>query len=267
MRADAPEADTYRAGLALRAVRRVARLALGVAHTLLRSAGWAVGRPFHRGPERERAWRVRCFQGWARALCRIGRLELEVVGDPPQGPCVLVTNHVGYADVLSLAAVLDAPAFVSMHEIRRWPLVGHMAQRMGTIFLDRGRKRVLPEVNAAIEAALRDARVVVLFAEGQNGDGSHVRPFRPPLLDPPVRLATPCAWGVIRYEVLPGDPPPSRSVCWFDEPIWRQAARFLALERVRARIEFAADRVLSADRKELANALHARVSARFVPME
>jgi 1-acyl-sn-glycerol-3-phosphate acyltransferase len=267
MRAEVPGTDTYRAGLALRAGRRLTRVALGVAHTILRSAGWAAGSPFHRGPERERSWRVRCFQGWARALCRIGQIEIEVVGEPPRGPCVLVTNHVGYADVLSLAAVLDAPAFVSMHEIRSWPLVGYMAQRMGTIFLDRGRKRVLPAVNAAIEAALRDARVVVLFAEGQNGDGSHVRPFRPPLLDPPARLATPCAWGVIRYEVLPGDPPPSRSVCWCDEPIWRQARRFLALERVRARIEFGAERLHAADRKTLADALHARVNARFVPME
>jgi len=259
--------DRYRAGLPLRMVRRVGRLGLGIGATLLQSMQWIVASPFHRGPERSRAWRVRCLKGWARSLCRIGHIEIEVVGTPPSGPCVLVTNHIGYADILTLAAVLEAPAFVSMHEIRSWPLVGFMAAKMGTIFIDRTDKRSIPAVNAAIGAALADARIIVLFAEGSNSDGSVVRPFRPPLLDPPARLGAPCAWATIRYEVDPGDPPPSRSVCWYEEPIQVQAARFLALDRIRARIEFGEGRVCAGDRKELAALLHARVLARFVPME
>lgn len=262
-----PKVDRYRAGLPLRVARRVSRLGLGIGATVLHSARWMIASPFQRGPERARAWRVRCFQGWARALCRIGRIEIEVIGTPPSGPCVLVTNHIGYADILALAAVLEAPAFVSMHEIRRWPLMGFMAAKMGTIFIDRADKRAIPAVNGAIAAALDDARIVVLFAEGSNSDGSVVRPFRPSLLDPPARLGAPCAWATIRYEVDPGDPPPSRSVCWYEEPIQVQAARFLALDRIRARIEFGAGRERAANRKELAAKLHAHVVARFTPME
>ncbi len=262
-----PTIDSYRAGLPLRVARRVSRIALGMGATVVLSIQWAVASPFHRGPERSRAWRVACFQRWGRSLCRIGRLEIEIVGTPPSGPCVLVTNHVGYADILSLAAVLEAPAFVSMHEIRRWPLVGYMAAKMGTIFIDRTDKRSIPAVNATIGAALADARIIVLFAEGSNSDGSVVRPFRPPLLDPPARLGAPCAWATIRYAVDPGDPPPSRSVCWYEEPIHVQARRFLALDRIRARIEFGDGRVLANDRKELAVELHKRVLAQFTPME
>jgi 1-acyl-sn-glycerol-3-phosphate acyltransferase len=259
--------DAYRAGFARRVARRAWRLSAAVTVTVARSALWALGAPWRRTPAAARAWRVRCYQGWARALCRIGRIEIEVAGAPPRAACVLVTNHVGYADILALAAVLEAPAFVSMHAIRGWPLVGAMAARMGTIFVDRSDKRAIPAVNAAIAAALADGRVVVLFPEGANSDGRAVRPFRPPMLEPAARSGADCAWAVIRYEVLAGDPPPSRSVCWYEEPIGRQALRFLALERVRARIEFGADRVRNADRKSLAAALHARVVARFRPLE
>jgi 1-acyl-sn-glycerol-3-phosphate acyltransferase len=259
--------DTYRAGFVFRTLRRVTRLTRGLATTVLRSAAWAIGSPLHRGPERARAWRVRCFRGWARALCRIGAIHVHVEGEPPRTACVLVTNHVGYADIITLAAVLEAPAFVSMHEIRGWPLVGFMAERMGTIFIDRANKRAIPAVNAAIESALEHGQIVVLFAEGANSDGSQVRPFRASLLAPAARLGAPCAWGTTHYDVLPGDPPPSRSVCWQDDPIWRQAPRFLALERIDAHLAFGADTLRSDDRKQLAARLHERVVARFRPME
>src|SRR5690606_27173813 len=113
---------------------------------------------------------------------------------------------------------------------------GFMAARMGTIFVDRSDKRSIPDVNAAIERALALGHVVVLFAEGANSDGTVVRPFRAPLLDPAARLEAPCAWGTLHYTVLPGDPPASRSVCWYEEPILRQSLRFLALERIDARV-------------------------------
>lgn len=259
--------DAYRAGPLLRAWRRASRLVRGTAATVLLSGAWAAGRPFQRGRERAAAWDRRWFRRWGRALCRIGRIEIEVEGVPPRGPCVLVTNHVGYVDVLALSAVIDGPSFVSMHEIRGWPLVGPVAARMGTIFVDRSDKRAIPAVNAAIERALADGRVVVLFAEGANSDGTFLRPFRAPLLEPAARASAPCAWGVTHYSVLPGDPPASRSVCWYQDPIVQQAPRFLALEAVRARLAFGDERVSSSDRKELAQALHARVAARFVPME
>ncbi len=266
MTAPPPPPDTYRAGPFRRPFRRAGRLARGVAATVLRSAVWLAGLPFHRGPERSVEWRVRCFRAWGRSLCRIGAVDVEVLGAPPREPCVLVANHIGYADILVLASVLDGPAFVSMHEIASWPLVGFMARRMGTIFIDRSKKRAIPEVNAAIEHALANGHVVVLFAEGANSDGSLVRPFRASLLDPAARIGAPCAWATLHYAVLPGDPPPSRSVCWYEEPIVRQALRFLALEKIRARVVFGDGVLRDADRKQLAADLHARVLSRFEPM-
>ncbi len=262
-----PDADVYRARLPLRVARRVGRLLRGLAATLGLSAVWLLGRPFHRGPERARAWRMQLMRAWGRALTRAGRMHIEVVGEPPRGPCVLVTNHVGYADIVTLASLLDGPAFVSQHQIRSWPLVGAMAARMGTIFIDRADKRALPDVNEAIGRALAHGHVVVLFPEGANSDGRLVRPFRAALLESAARLGAPCAWATMRYEVLPGDPPASRSVCWYQEPILRQVTRFLALDRVEARVTFGSGRLRETDRKRLAAELHARVLSAFQPME
>ncbi len=257
--------DPYRAGALRRWCRRGARAARGIAVTLAWSAVWAVGRLFHPGARRARDWRVRIFRNWARGMLRAARVRVTVEGAVPREPCLLVTNHVGYADILVLASVVDG-VFVSMREVRNWPVVGFMAARMGTIFLDRARKRALPGVIAAMEAALARGDVVVLFPEGGNSDGSAVRPFRPSLLDAPARLDVPLAWGALHYAVLPGDPPASRSICWFDEPFPRQAARFLALEEIHATLRFGDGRLRGTDRKELAAELHARVTAAFRPI-
>jgi 1-acyl-sn-glycerol-3-phosphate acyltransferase len=265
--AAAPEADAYRASAPRRVARRAWRLLRGLVATIGLSSVWLLGRPFHRGPERSRAWSRKLMRSWGRAMTRTARVHVEVVGEPPREPCVLVMNHVGYADIVSLASVLDGPAFVSQHEIRSWPLVGAMAARMGTIFIDRSDKRSLPTVNAAIERALANGHVVVLFPEGRNSDGSLVRPFRPALLESAARLNAPCAWATMHYQVLPGDPPASRSVCWHQEPIVRQLPRFLALDRVEARVVFGSGRLRDTDRKRLAAQLHERVSSAFRPME
>src|SRR5436190_5336721 len=129
--AAAPDADAYRASAPLRVARRAGRLLRGLAATLGLSTVWLLGRPFHRGPERSRAWCRKLMRSWGRAMTRTACMHVEVVGEPPREPCVLVMNHVGYADIVSLASVLDGPAFVSQHEIRSWPLVGAMAARMG----------------------------------------------------------------------------------------------------------------------------------------
>ena len=58
---------------------------------------------------------------WARTVCRAIGLRAHVEGSAPRRPFVLVTNHMGYLDIVVLMA--QAPAvFVSRGDVANWPM-------------------------------------------------------------------------------------------------------------------------------------------------
>ncbi|MDQ1653547.1 MAG: hypothetical protein QOI35_2747 [Cryptosporangiaceae bacterium] len=60
-------------------------------------------------------------------------------------------------------------------------LLGWLADRGGTLFLERSRPRGLPVAVAEVERALREGSVVVTFPEGTTWCGVHRGTFRPAL--------------------------------------------------------------------------------------
>lgn len=147
-------------------------------------------------------------------MLRIVRLTVRVHGVPhalPAGaPHMLLSNHVSWLDVFVLRAHVEC-RFVAKSEIRRWPLVGWMVSRQGTVFVQRARKRDTARVNETVEAALESGEAVVVFPEGTTTDGSEVRPFHASLLQPLVHVH---GWAVpvgLRYVREDGsrDPAPA----------------------------------------------------------
>lgn len=247
-------------------MRRLVRVTALFVATLALVVVWFCGLPFTWiVPGLRRRWRRFVFWAWARAALRVCSVRLRIVGQLPEKPCFLVANHLGYMDILVIAACVDA-TFVSMKELERWPVFGLMARQFGTVFVDRGDKRDIPAVNQAIEHAFEQSDALVIFPEGRHTRGDRVLPFRTALLEPAARGDHPVAWAVLHYATGPKDPPASYSVPWVGVSFRRQALVLLALERIDARIEFGADVVRRADRKLLAQQLHERVSARFEPL-
>lgn len=220
---------------------------------------WLAGWPFAGG--RAEAWRAWIYRRWALATARVVGMRRARRGPVPRGPGLLVANHVGYVDVLLLAAETGA-VFVSKAEVRGWPLVGRTSRAMGTLFVPRGDKRALAEVNAAIAAALAAGRLVGFFPEGTTTDGESLLPFRPSLFEPAIGGQAPVWCAAVRYTTPPSAPPASRVVAWFDEPSFvRHALRLLALPRFDAEVVFAAESLVGASRKELAERSEAAVRA------
>lgn len=249
-----------------RAARRVARVAGVVTTTLVLSLVWFVVLPFCAGShDRRRRWRRLVFGSWARSVLRICGVRVEARGSLPREASFLVSNHLSYVDVIVLASLHDV-VFVSMAELVHWPMIGLMARQFGTIFVQRERKRELPEVNEAIERTLAEGTCIVLFAEGRASRGLDVLPFKPSLLEPAARAGHAVGWCTIRYATVPIDPPPSISVCWSDMHIGEQASRLLGLERVDATVTFGDGVVRGDDRKALARELETRVRAAFTPL-
>lgn len=111
---------------------------------------------------------------------------------------LVVAGHVGWADVLALAAV-SPMGFVARGDLVSWPVLGQLARLMRVIPIDRERLRQLPEVIAAMSARLAAGERVAMFPEGTTWCGRAHGRLRPALFQAAVDTATPVQPIRLRY--------------------------------------------------------------------
>ncbi len=210
--------------------------------------------------------RAGVMRRWGRACLAVLGCRVTVRGRPPEPPCLLVSNHISYLDILVLAA--HSPArFVSKAEIAGWPLAGTVCRTADVIFVDRGRRRDVTRVGSQIDEALRAGDPVILFPEGTSTAGDAVATLKPSLLAPAANGGQPVHWAVLRYETPADEDPAFLSVAWWgDMPLTPHAPELLKLRRVAAELEFGTEPFRNADRKELAVLLRRRMTTAFRPM-
>ncbi|MBK8253869.1 MAG: 1-acyl-sn-glycerol-3-phosphate acyltransferase [Polyangiaceae bacterium] len=91
---------------------------------------------------------------------------------------LFVMNHRSALDILVALAFLDA-RIVSRGDLAKWPVVGYLAKRIGTLFVDRESTVSGARVAGAMVKAVEAGRGVLVFPEGTTFSGDEVRPFRP----------------------------------------------------------------------------------------
>ena len=212
------------------------------------------GHAVTKGATRAR-WNARVQRFWSRGLVRIFGARITVVGEVPSGATLLVSNHVGYVDVMILGALTDC-AFVAKAEVARWPFLGYLARSVDTVFVDRERRTDVARVTHAMQAALAHGRSVVLFAEGTSSDGTGVLPFKSALLEPAATGAATLTCCAVAYRTPEGSPPASEAIAWWrDMTFPRHFFDLMRLPGFEARVVFAPTTSHHADRKVLAEAL------------
>ncbi|WP_438488351.1 lysophospholipid acyltransferase family protein [Streptomyces sp. S186] len=77
---------------------------------------------------------------------------------------LIVLNHVSWLDIVALLAVEPA-TLLAKREVGRWPLVGGLARRAGTHFIDRTNPRRLPYTVGELSALLAAGRSVAVFPQ------------------------------------------------------------------------------------------------------
>jgi len=145
--------------------------------------------------------RLQLKQRWSRQLLEMLGIRVDAnLSRGAQGH-LIVANHISWLDVFALNATRPM-AFVAKAEVRNWPVIGWMAAKTDTIFLQRGRRSKALEINADIAGLLAAGKDVAVFPEGTTTDGSTVLPFFGALMQPAID---------IRHEVHPV------SIAYFDE--------------------------------------------------
>lgn len=157
----------------------------GLALARLAHLLWHILRGLHHARRLNRSaqaeQRAQAVQRWARRALQILRIELQVQGSLADGPLLLVANHISWLDILVLHAG-GYCRFVSKAEVGRWPVLRHLANVAGTLYLERGSRRDALRTVHTMADCLRQGEVLAVFPEGTTSDGSTLLPFHANLL-------------------------------------------------------------------------------------
>lgn len=151
-------------------------------------------------PRRDAVARQRHIQRWSAALLHALGVDLTVHQQAavPRA-CLVVSNHVSWLDIACVHAALPHARFVSKSEVRHWPLVGWMAASIGTLFIEREKKRDALRVVHHCAEALHSGDTVAVFPEGTTGSGPVLLPFHANLLQAAISVEAPLQALALRY--------------------------------------------------------------------
>ena len=210
--------------------------------------------------------RARCrleIRKWSAALMHVLGVKVHVHDAPVRArPLMLVSNHVSWLDIFALNSAIPM-RFVAKSEIRRWPFIGWLSAKTGTLFIERGRRSDTARVNRLIAEAMLEGDVVAVFPEGTTSDGAQILRFHSSLLQPALIAGAVVQPVALRFTRGDG------SLCTEaafdgDKTLWQSLLQILAQRRIGAQLHFLP--LLSGDvphRRALADAAHAAIASRL----
>ncbi len=135
---------------------------------------------------------------WSGTLMRIFGFSLRRYGTPLPGAALFVANHVSWIDI-TLMHSQRMMGFVAKAEIARWPLVGWVASRGGTIYHHRGSNDSLAGVMHQMVERLQQGQAVGVFPEGRTTRGDAIGTFHARIFQPAVVAGVPAQPVALKY--------------------------------------------------------------------
>jgi 1-acyl-sn-glycerol-3-phosphate acyltransferase len=135
-------------------------------------------------------------------------------------PTLFVSNHSSYVDILVLGTFIPA-RFVAKNEVAKWPIMGWLATKQGTIYIDRSRTAIADGADKLVEYLDR-GESLILFPEGTTSDGCHILPFGSSFFDVAMKKNVKVQPITVTYAGWDGLPMPlyMRKFCgWFSPDI------------------------------------------------
>ena len=236
---------------ALRAAWRLCRVVIHLGRGL-----WIIHRVFPRLTMLEQEARV---QAWAITMLDRLALQLVVRGKPSDGPVLLASNHISWADIVVMHAARHC-RFISKDDVKHWPIVGTLATAAGTLYISRESPRDAMRVVHHMVECLKAGDVLAVFPEGTTGDGSTLLPFHGNLLQAAISAHAPVQPVALSFtDAATGDR--SFAPCYIgDDTLVQSLWRTLCADRLLAVVEFGEPQFAAGrDRRQWALDLHATI--------
>jgi 1-acyl-sn-glycerol-3-phosphate acyltransferase len=150
--------------------------------------------------------RSRIERHWNKGLMNLFNIKSRVSGVAPDltsQNVMLVSNHVSWLDIYLLNTIRPVK-FVSKLEVRSWPVVGFLASKTGTMFIDRTKRHDTKRVTHEMSTVLKNGGCVAVFPEGTTSNGTKLLPFHASLLQSAVVSQSKVCPVAIRYSYADG---------------------------------------------------------------
>jgi 1-acyl-sn-glycerol-3-phosphate acyltransferase len=172
---------------------RKLRLVLHLLHGM-----WTVATRF---PHASDALKLELNRAWSLKMLRLAGMRLVVHNDDARldRGVLVVGNHVSWIDIYVINAWRPTP-FVSKAEVRRWPVVGWLAQQLGAVFIQREKRSDAKRIMHELAARLSAGELMCVFPEGTTSDGLALLPFHANLFQAAVSAACPVQPICLMYE-------------------------------------------------------------------
>ncbi|KAA0024382.1 1-acyl-sn-glycerol-3-phosphate acyltransferase [Antrihabitans cavernicola] len=209
----------------------------------------------------KRGWRNAVQRRYARALLGCCGVELRIVDNrgtdtpgitfaEPGDGVLVVCGHVGWTDILVLAAVQPV-SFVARADLIDWPILGSLARRMRVIPIDRANLRKLPAVVAQIADRISAGERIAAFPEGTTWCGRAYGNLRPALFQ--AAIDTDTAVQPVRLQYIGADGALSTTPAFVgDETMAQSLLRMLWSTGTTAEVVLAPVEQPGTDRRDLA---------------
>ena len=120
---------------------------------------------------------------WSDKVAKHFKTNIKVINPenlPEEGPCVYVSNHQCYADILVLLNVIKhQTGFIAKEELASIPVFSKWILRIGSLFILRGDAREsLKTISEGVDM-IKDGYSLVIFPEGTRSRGGQMGEFKP----------------------------------------------------------------------------------------
>lgn len=135
-------------------------------------------------------------------------------------PTLYVSNHSSYIDILVLGTFIPA-RFVAKKEVAKWPIMGWLATKQETIYIDRKRHAISDGADLLTDY-IKAGESLILFPEGTTSDGCQILSFGSSFFDIAMQTNVPVQPITITYAGWDGLPMPRymRKFCgWFSPDV------------------------------------------------
>ncbi|UNO42463.1 lysophospholipid acyltransferase family protein [Streptomyces sp. MST-110588] len=129
----------------------------------------------------------------------LGEAADRAAGGVPRPGTLVVANHISWLDVLALLAV-EPVTVLAKREVAGWPVVGAMAVRAGTCFIDRAGPHQLPHAVREVAALLSSGRSVMAFPQATTWCSASHGTFRRATFQAAVDAGAPVRPVTLSYE-------------------------------------------------------------------
>lgn len=140
---------------------------------------------------------------WHKKMTHVMGVHVRVFGEPAEDTTLFISNHISWFDINAFGSILPV-RFLAKIEVKKMPVMGWLASRAGTLYIQRGGKNAANETIHSMTRALEQEHHVVLFAEGTTQDGT-IKRFHSRLIQSAINAECHIQPVAIRYPSVNGE--------------------------------------------------------------